>query len=57
MIVALFRTTIVVAIVLVEGLVLVEDSAVLGGLPLEELVVDGAFLPRHILLLAVQWQS
>lgn len=39
-----------VAVVLVERLLLVEDAAFLGALPLQEFVVDGPFLPCHLLL-------
>uniref|UniRef100_A0A0A8Y4J0 Uncharacterized protein n=1 Tax=Arundo donax TaxID=35708 RepID=A0A0A8Y4J0_ARUDO len=39
----------VVAAVLVEGDVLVEDAALLGALPAEALVVDRPLLPGHLL--------
>ena len=39
-----------VAVVLVERLLLVEDAAFLGALPLQEFVVDGPFLPCDLLL-------
>ena len=42
--------TVVIAVVLVEGLLLVEDAAFLGALAIKELVVDGPLFPRHLLL-------
>ena len=48
---------VVVTVVLVEGLLFVEDAALLGAFLLEELVVDGAFLPRDLLLPAVESQG
>lgn len=48
---------IIVGVVFVEGLVLVKDAAFFGALLLEELVIDGAFLPCHLLLPAVESQS
>ena len=48
---------IAVAVVFVEGLLLVEDAALLGALPLHELVVHGALLPRHLLLLAFELED
>lgn len=43
----------IAATVFIEGLLLVEDAALLGALLLHELVVDGAFLPGHLLLLLI----
>lgn len=51
-VVALF----LVAVVLVEGLLFVEDTALLGALLLHELVVHSAFFPGHLFLLPVQLQ-
>ncbi|KAG6530188.1 hypothetical protein ZIOFF_012410 [Zingiber officinale] len=44
------RPFVLVAVVLVEGLLLVEDAALLGALPVEELVIDCALLPCDLLL-------
>lgn len=44
------RPFVLVAVVLVEGLLLVEDAALLGALPVEELVIDCALLPGDLLL-------
>lgn len=44
------RPFVLVAVVLVEGLLLVEDAALLGALPVEELVIDSALLPGDLLL-------
>lgn len=43
-----------VARVLIERLLFVEDAALLRALPLKELVVDRAFLPRDLLGTAVK---
>ena len=48
---------IVIAVVLVEGLVIVEDATFVGPLLLEELVVYGAFLPRHLLPCRLESQN
>lgn len=41
---------VVIAVVFVERLLFVEDAAFFGAPAIEELVVDGAFLPCHLLL-------
>ena len=50
MIMMVMMVVVIIAIVLVKGLLFVEDAALLGALPLEELVVDSALLPCHLLL-------
>lgn len=39
-----------VAVIFVKGLLLVEDAAFLGALAVEKFVVNGALLPRDLLL-------
>lgn len=41
---------VVIAVVVVERLLFVEDATLFGAPAIEELVVDGAFLPCHPLL-------
>lgn len=48
---------VVVAVVLVEGLLLVEDAALLGALPIEELVVHRPLLPRYFLLAPTELEN
>lgn len=43
-----------VTVIFVEGLLFMEDAALLRALLLHELVVHGALFPSHLLLLGVQ---
>lgn len=48
---------VIIAIVFIEGLVLVEDAALFGALLLHKLVVHRSLLPGNLLLLPIQPQN